>query len=87
MGGRKSDFWSRPGAEIFDVIVVIVDVTHADAGRDPILLTQRIRNIKICMVGICKVKVRFVYLALAHVSHFFRTGAVGLQAMDAFFRF
>ena len=32
------------------------------------------------------VKVRFPYLALAHVSHFFcRTGAVGLQAIDAFF--
>ena len=39
------------------------------------------------MVWICMVKVRFAYLALAHVSHFFRTGAVGLQAMDAFFRF
>ena len=36
------------------------------------------------MVGIYKVKVRFSYLALAHVSHFFRTGVVGLQAIDAF---
>ena len=31
-------------------------------------------------------KVRFAYLALAHVSHvFIRTGVVGLQAIDAFF--
>ena len=57
------------------------------AGRDLILPTQRIWDIKICMVGICKVKVRFAYLALAHVSHFFRTGVVGLQAIDAFFTF
>ena len=69
-------------------LVVVIDViSHADAGRDPILPTQRILDIKICMVWICMVKVRFAYLALAHVSHFFRTGAVGLQAMDAFFRF
>ena len=79
-------FWSRLGAEILVVFVVDV-VSHADAGRDPILPTQIISNIKISMVGICKVKVRFAYLALAHVSHFFRTGAVGLQAMDAFFTF
>ena len=44
-------------------------------------------GIKISMVGIDKVKVRFPYFALAHVSHFFRTRAVGLQAIDAFFRF
>ncbi len=39
------------------------------------------------MVGICKVKVRFPNLALAHVSHFFRTRVMGLQAIDAFFTF
>ena len=63
-------FWSRPGAEIFVVVVVIV-VAHAAAARDPILSTQRIRKVKISMVGIYKVKVRLPYLALAHVSHFF----------------
>ena len=68
-------------------IVIIVDVPHAAARRDPILPTQRILDIKIYMVWICMVKVRFAYLALAHVSHFFRTGAVGLQAIDALFRF
>ena len=44
---------------------------HAEAARDPILSTQRIRKVKISMVGIDKVKVRFPSLALAHVSHFF----------------
>ena len=44
---------------------------HAEAARDPILSTQRIRKVKISMVGIYKVKVRFPSLALAHVSHFF----------------
>ena len=44
---------------------------HAEAARDPILSTQRIRKVKISMVGIYKVKVRFPNLALAHVSHFF----------------
>ena len=44
---------------------------HAAAARDPILSTQRIRKVKISMVGIYKVKVRFPNLALAHVSHFF----------------
>ena len=44
---------------------------HAEAARDPILSTQRIRKVKISMVGIDKVKVRNHYLALAHVSHFF----------------
>ena len=44
---------------------------HAAAARDPILSTQRIRKVKISMVGIYKVKVRLAYLALAHVSHFF----------------
>ena len=91
-GVGKSGFWGRPGAEILVVVVVvvviIVIISHADAGRDPILPTQRILDIKICMVWICMVKVRFAYFALAHVSHFFcRTGAVGLQTMDAFSRF
>ena len=62
-------FWSRPGAEIF-VVIVISDM-HAAAARDPILSTQRIREVKISMVGIDKVKVRYPNLALAHVSHFF----------------
>ena len=44
---------------------------HAEAARDPILSTQRIRKVKISMVGIYKVKVRYPNLALAHVSHFF----------------
>ena len=44
---------------------------HAEAARDPILSTQRIREVKISMVGIEKVKVRFDSIALAHVSHFF----------------
>ena len=44
---------------------------HAEAARDPILSTQRIRKVKISMVGIYKVKVRFGSIALAHVSHFF----------------
>ena len=44
---------------------------HAAAARDPILSTQRIRKVKISMVGIYKVKVRLAYLALPHVSHFF----------------
>ena len=44
---------------------------HAAAARDPILSTQRIREVKISMVGIDKVKVRLDYFALAHVSHFF----------------
>ena len=44
---------------------------HAEAAGDPILSTQRIREVKISMVGIDKVKVRFHNLALAHVSHFF----------------
>ena len=69
-GGGKSTIWSRPGAEIF-VVIVISDVMHAAAARDPILSTQRIRKVKISMVGIYKVKVRFPSLALAHVSHFF----------------
>ena len=63
-------FWSRPGAEIF-VVIVIVDAHAAAAARDPILSTQRIRKVKISMVGIYKVKVRLHYFALAHVSHFF----------------
>ena len=72
-GGGKSTIWSRPGAEIFVVVVVVVVViiAHAAAARDPILSTQRIRKVKISMVGIYKVKVRFPSLALAHVSHFF----------------
>ena len=58
---------------------------HAEAARDPILSTQRIREVKISMVGIDKVKVRFPYPALAHVSYvFFRLRAVGSQAIDAF---
>ena len=86
-GCGKSTFWSRPGAEIF-VVIVIVDVAHAAAARDPILSTQRIRKVKISMVGIDKVKVRLHHLALAHVSHFFsRTRAVGAQAINAFFNF
>ena len=48
-------FWSPSGAEIFVVVVTIMHVA----------------DIKISMVGIHKVKVRFHYLALAHVSHFF----------------
>mgnify|MGYP005692811761 CR=1 FL=1 len=44
---------------------------HAEAAQEPILSTQRIRKVKISMVGIDKVKVRFPNLALAHVSHFF----------------
>ena len=44
---------------------------HAEAARDPILSTQRIREVKISMVGIDKVKVLIYNLALAHVSHFF----------------
>ena len=44
---------------------------HAEAARDPILSTQRIRKVKISMVGIYKVKVRLHYVALPHVSHFF----------------
>ena len=44
---------------------------HAAAARDPILSTQRIRKVKISMVGIDKVKVRLDYVALPHVSHFF----------------
>ena len=69
----KSTFWSRPGAEIFVVVVVVVIVIimHAAAARDPILSTQRIRKVKISMVGIDKVKVSTFSLALAHVSHFF----------------
>ena len=66
-GGGKSTFWSRPGAEIFVVIVIIM---HAAAARDPILSTQRIREVKISMVGIDKVKVRLLFVSLAHVSHF-----------------
>ena len=69
-GGGKSAFWSRRGAEIF-VVVVVVIFMHAEAAADPILSTQRIRKVKISMVGIDKVKVRFPSLALAHVSHFF----------------
>ena len=77
-GGGKSTFWSRPGAEIFVIVVVVVvvvvvvisDVAHAAAAQDPILSTQRIRKVKISMVGIYKVKVRFDSVALAHVSHF-----------------
>ena len=63
-------FWSRPGAEIFVVIVVDVDM-HAAAARDPILPTQRIRKVKISMVGIYKVNVKPQGLVMAHVSHFF----------------
>ena len=62
-------FWSRPGAEIFVVIVVIIDA-HAATARDPILSTQGIRKVKISMVGIDKVKVSTFSLSLAHVSHF-----------------
>ena len=69
-GGGKSTIWSRPGAEIFVVVVVIIIIAHTAAARDPILSTQRIRKVKISMVGIYKVKVRFPNLALAHVSHF-----------------
>ena len=43
---------------------------HAAAARDPILSTQRIREVKISMVGIDKVKVSTFSLSLAHVSHF-----------------
>ena len=43
---------------------------HAEAAADPILSTQRIRKVKISMVGIYNVKVRFPCLALAHMSHF-----------------
>ena len=44
---------------------------HAEAARDPILSTQRIRKVKISMVGIYKVNVKPQGLAMAHVSHFF----------------
>ena len=50
---------------------------HAEAARDPILSTQRIRKVKISMVGIDKVKVRLDYFALAHVSHFFQNESRG----------
>ena len=65
-------FWSRPGAEIFVVIVIVIVIViaHAAAARDPILSTQRIRKVKIIMVGIYKVKLRFPTVAFAHVSHF-----------------
>ena len=63
---------------------------HAAAARDPILSTQRIRKVKISMVGIDKVKVRFDCLALPHVSYFFSLRAVGAnlsKAIDAFCSF
>ena len=44
---------------------------HAEAAGDPILSAQRIREVKISMVGIDKVKVSTFSLSLAHVSHFF----------------
>ena len=50
---------------------------HAEATGDPILSTQRIRKVKISMVGIDKVNMRFAYLALPHVSHFFQTECRG----------
>ena len=50
---------------------IVTIVVHAAAARDPILSTQRMRKVKISMVGIYKVKVRLHHLALAHVSHFF----------------
>ena len=40
---------------------------------------------QVFMVGIYEVEVRSFSVSLAHVSHFFRTGAVGLQAIDVFF--
>ena len=67
--GGKSTFWSRRGAEIF-VVIVVDDLVHAAAARDPILSTQRIRKVKISMVGIDKVKVRNLSVSLNHVSHF-----------------
>ena len=44
---------------------------HAEAAGDPILSTQRIREVKISMVGIDKVNVRLDCIVLAHVSLFF----------------
>ena len=70
-------FWSRRGAEIFVGVVVIIVIMHAAAARDLILSTQRIRKVKISMVGIDKVKVLIHYLALAHVSHFFQNESRG----------
>ena len=52
-------FWSPSGAENFVVAVVVV------------IIFMHVADIKISMVAIDKVKVRFHYLALAHVSHFF----------------
>ena len=59
------------------VVVVVIIIMHAEAARDPIISTQRIREVKISMVGIDKVKVRFHSIALPHVSHFFQIASRG----------
>ena len=65
--GWKSSTRGRSGAENFVLLLFFFIPCRQDA----ILTTQRKFDIKISMVGIDKVKVRFHYLALAHVSHFF----------------
>ena len=57
------------------------------AGRDLILPTQRIRDIKISMVWICMVKVICLPLALAHVSHFFPSRSRGPTSNRHLFHF
>ena len=68
MGNRRSGAAVVPKSLL---VLLLFLLCTPRAARDPILSTQRIRKVKISMVGIYKVKVRLHYLALAHVSHFF----------------
>ena len=46
MGGRQSDFWSRPGAEIFVVVVVSDDVTPPEPAETRFYLHKEFENSK-----------------------------------------
>jgi len=75
-GYQKSALQTASGAEI---LIAVVGVVHANAGRGSILYTctQRVRESKISIVGIDKVKVRSLPLSLDHVSHFFQNQNYG----------
>ena len=61
---------------------ILADVMHTDLIG--FLLHKGFGGGEIGVVGINKVKVRPLYLCVANVLHFFRTRAMGTQAIDTF---
>ena len=84
-------FWSRPGAEIFVVVVVIIVIMHAEAARRPDFIytknpksqNQHGRNLQ----GQSAISFKKLPCFGPRVALFSRTRAVGAKAIDAFFNF